>query len=176
MLRLRKKKSRNRFARFGCCVKVRQLDGSSPILSDIAVYLSEKFQISHQVDSIADYISEQQVTYSPEIDEVCLIVDRDKGNFSRTQYEQVSEKCLQKGYRLFVSNPTFEFWLLLHTDRIFSYNATELLNNKRCGSKRYLEIILATEYDGYKMKKCALSDLFIVFPLLLETKKVFVKI
>lgn len=120
------------------------------IIDEICIYLSGRIELSSQIDYLSVYITEQEVTYCPELDEVCLIVDRDPGSFSDKQYIEVSQKCNEKRYQLFVSNPTFEFWLLLHNNCILTYNKSKLLENAWHGKKRYLESILAELYLGYR--------------------------
>lgn len=43
-----------------------------------------------------------------------LIVDRDDESFSQEQVEEVIELCQNEGFQLIITNPCFEFWLLLH--------------------------------------------------------------
>lgn len=43
-----------------------------------------------------------------------IVIDRDSASHSEKQINRVIKKCYEKGYRFFLSNPCFEFWLLLH--------------------------------------------------------------
>lgn len=43
-----------------------------------------------------------------------VILDRDCGSHSREVMEDSVKYCQSKGYHCYVSNPCFEFWLLLH--------------------------------------------------------------
>lgn len=43
-----------------------------------------------------------------------VIIDRDCGSHSREVMESSVKYCKEKGYHCYVSNPCFEFWLLLH--------------------------------------------------------------
>ena len=43
-----------------------------------------------------------------------LIVDRDDNSFSPEQVEEVMCLCKKEGFQLIITNPCFEFWLLLH--------------------------------------------------------------
>jgi hypothetical protein len=54
--------------------------------------------------------------YEDSEEEFCLIVDRDEKSFSENQVQTVSEICDQRKFRLIISNPCFELWLLLHFD------------------------------------------------------------
>ncbi|MHB1454276.1 MAG: RloB domain-containing protein [Saccharofermentanales bacterium] len=72
------------------------------------------------------------------------------------QYIEMIRKCNQKNYRLFVSNPAFEFWLLLHSDEVFNYNPGLMFSNDRItknNHKRFIEKELATIFSGYR-KEC----------------------
>ena len=53
-------------------------------------------------------------TFDKELDYFAVILDRDCGNHSRELMEECSKLCLEKGYGYFITNPCFEFWLLLH--------------------------------------------------------------
>jgi hypothetical protein len=45
-------------------------------------------------------------------DEVWIVADKD--NNDESDLTDVNSKCMRKGYHLAVSNPCFEYWLLLH--------------------------------------------------------------
>lgn len=47
-------------------------------------------------------------------DKFAVVIDRDCGNHSRECLERVIAKCQEKGYLCCLTNPCFEFWLLLH--------------------------------------------------------------
>lgn len=49
-----------------------------------------------------------------ENDIFAIVIDRDSGNHSPENMERIFEECDEKGYRCFLTNPRFEFWLLLH--------------------------------------------------------------
>lgn len=57
-------------------------------------------------------------TYDPETDRICLIADRDRGNFRTPQYEAVLQTCRDNHIEFYPTNPCFEFWLLLHYDDV----------------------------------------------------------
>lgn len=65
-------------------------------------------------------------SYEPS-DELCLICDRDKESF--TQFDEVLEKCQENKINFGLSNPCFEFWLLLHLNDCINFNSDELLAN-----------------------------------------------
>lgn len=123
---------------------------TSDILKDLSDYLDDKINILDQIENIQKYIIEQEIIYNKDIDKICLVMDRDKGNVKPFQYDEIIQKCNEKYIKLYVSNPTFEFWLLLHSDKIYELDRTELLQNKRLGKKRYIEKELTYKFNGYK--------------------------
>lgn len=66
-------------------------------------------------------------------DEVWLIIDRD--TWPEKQLESVFSACHKQGFNLALSNPRFEYWLLLHFD-----NGDGIATGKDCKKrlKRYL--------------------------------------
>lgn len=94
----------------------------------------------------------QSLDYDDEIDEVCIIIDRDKASFKKEQYEEVVAICEENNYNLGISNPCFEFWLLLHLSDCKEYNAEDIRINRKISksrnSKRFLEKELATKLGG----------------------------
>lgn len=130
-----------------------KIDINHEIISNVCDYLSNNLNLTEQVEKILEYINEQQIVYDKELDTICIIIDRDKGNVKKDQYDKIVEKCNKKGFNLYVTNPTFEFWLLLHSDKIFEYDKEELLLNTKVGKKRYLERVLSEVFKGYKKEK-----------------------
>lgn len=120
------------------------------IITELVKYIEDKLDLTKQIEKIVEYIEEQQILYIKDWDYICLIIDRDKGNVKPDQYLQIIEKCKEKKFRLFVTNPTFEFWLLLHSERVFDYNPDELVSNQRKGRKRFLEKVLSEVFEGYR--------------------------
>ena len=60
------------------------------------------------------YFVAQDVTYSPTTDSLNMVIDRDKDSITEEQYDEVIKFCNENQVNLYVSNPNFEFWLLLH--------------------------------------------------------------
>lgn len=79
-------------------------------------------------DYIAELLSFNDINYDLELDEICLIVDRDYDSFSEEQFDYVKNACEKNKITLCISNPFFEFWLLLHTENVLSYNKDDLKN------------------------------------------------
>lgn len=66
--------------------------------------------------------------YIPEGEEnlnvFCLLLDRDKGCWDRgrDKYVQFMKDCDDNGVDLYISNPAFEYWLIMHFDDLFHGN------------------------------------------------------
>ena len=90
--------------------------------------------------SFSSYLKQQFRAYNPRYDKACVIIDRDPESFTSSQYESVLELCREKKVSLYVSNPCFEFWLLLHFPIVFELDPQKLLANKKISrTKRFLE-------------------------------------
>ena len=92
------------------------------------------------------------IDYDSQIDELWVIFDRDPKTFFEKQYLDVREKCKKYNINIGFTNPTFEFWLLLHLPDIKQYDESVLLVNDKVGgknSKRYVEKELANRLGGY---------------------------
>lgn len=97
------------------------------------------------------YFRAQDVTYSPTVDTLNMVVDRDKDSFTETQYDTVLKFCKENNVNLFVSNPNFEFWLYLHFPESEEEDNDTLLENKKVGQRRYIEKRL-NQIFGYNKK------------------------
>ncbi|OOO00570.1 MAG: hypothetical protein ATN35_06715 [Epulopiscium sp. Nele67-Bin004] len=116
-----------------------QTGGNHPL--DIIKNVDEYMQTINDTDNI---------TYDARIDKVCIIVDRDKKSFIIKQLRKAIKKCEEKSFRLFLSNPCFEFWLLLHYDEVHDINNDELLENKKEDNQTFAERELKKLCIGYQ--------------------------
>jgi hypothetical protein len=83
-------------------------------------------------------------------DELWLVIDVDR--WREQKLSIVSQQCFQKGYKLAVSNPSFEIWLLLHIRALDAYSAdilAEFLANQKVGNRTRLEQELLNELGHY---------------------------
>ena len=130
-------------------------------------------EIPNILEAVLRNIENKQITYSEDIDKMCLIVDRDKKSFKEEQYNYVKEECERKNFKLYVTNPCFEFWLLLHFDEVHLINKEELLENKRASSKvRFVESELK-KYFPYNKNKYNAELLIEKIDLAIENEKKF---
>lgn len=116
-------------------------------------FLSQKLRVHNSIEQIEEYVNMQFVTYDADYDKVCLIVDRDRKSFKEEQYDYVVRVCEEKRYNLYVSNPCFELWLLLHYDEVLQIDREKLFTNPRekpKAKKRFIENQLSRLMGGYK--------------------------
>ena len=132
-------------------------------------------EIPNILETVLKNIENKQITYSEDIDKMCLIVDRDKKSFKEEQYNYVKEECKKKNFKLYVTNPCFEFWLLLHFDEVHSIDKEKLLENNRITAKskvRYVEAELK-KYFPYNKNKYNAELLIEKIDLAIENEKKF---
>ncbi len=130
------------------------LGNSELIRIDRLEKLDESDTKSHpnHVIELLNERKEQWEAHGIEPNELWMVVDRDRQNVSREQLISIIEKCKTEGYNLALSNPTFEFWLLLHITSIESYDQNLLLENPKIPSKskkRFIEKELSSLLGGY---------------------------
>lgn len=116
--------------------------------------LTEELNIDRLINDFSDIIKNSRITYSEGFDKICFIIDRDKDSFTSKQYQYVLEKCQENNFGFYLSNPCFEFWLLLHFDSVFELDKSKLLDNVKISSnKRYAEAELGKVFHGFKKSK-----------------------
>lgn len=52
--------------------------------------------------------------YTGEDDVFGIVIDRDHDAHTITQLRDIMKQCTENGYKIFITTPLFEFWLLLH--------------------------------------------------------------
>ncbi len=128
-------------------------------------FLNRESDIVNIVEDISDIINSANITYEPGFDKICLIVDRDKDSFRASstidQYEYVLQVCRDNSFGLYITNPCFEFWLLLHFDEVFGLDREMLLENPKVTAKRrYTEQELRNLLPGYSKRKYSADILY----------------
>ena len=123
-------------------------------LSQIFNYLSEETNVDNLVIDIEKIIKYSSLTYAEGFDKICFVVDRDKESFTEQQYDYVVKRCQEKEFGLYITNPCFEFWLLLHFDNAMELDKERLLENSAVSARRrYAEDELRKRIPGYKKSK-----------------------
>lgn len=104
---------------------------------EIQTHLKEDIEID-DAQSLAAFISMGQFEW--EYDEICLIFDRDSQSFKDSQFDRVLQICEKNNYQLCITNPTFEFFLLLHLVNQNQIDEKKVMENKKeTKHKRYVE-------------------------------------
>ena len=81
-----------------------------------------------------------------------------KESFTEKQFDEVVKICDKNSFHFLISNPNFEFWLLLHFDEVTSLDKEKIKANKRINensksSIRYLPNELRKLLGIYKKKQ-----------------------
>lgn len=140
----------------------------------IAKILKNEFQMESVISDIPRVMDGGSFTYSKDLDKICLIVDRDKDSFTSEQYEQVKATCESKHVGFYVTNPCFEFWLLMHFDDVLELNQEMLVENPKVTSKRrYCEDELRKRIPRFKKGKYDASQLMQFIYKAIENEKLF---
>lgn len=108
--------------------------------------------------------------FDAEVDQVCVIFDRDYRKLEET-IDEIFDLCDKHGIKIVMSNPNFELWLLMHFPNIEQYEPKMLLENKKnlrhqlfkdaSTNKKYLEILVSRNADGYSKGKKLGFDRFL---------------
>ena len=138
-----------------CQAMDRDVEDVSGVCNKIFERLRERCGLRHVVSDISDIIERENITYAEGFDKICFIVDRDRESFLSTpgndQYSYVVDKCREKGFGLYVTNPCFEFWLLLHFDSVREVDREKMAENPKVTAKRrYAEQELRKIWPEYK--------------------------
>lgn len=82
------------------------------------------------------------IDYRPEVDKVCVIVDRDMDNRDASVIDEFIRQCRKRGYRPYISNPCFEIWLMMHFEAFDSEDLETIRRNPMIDGKRFTEVEL----------------------------------
>lgn len=144
----------------------------------ITNYFVDAAGINSIVDDVPKIIKNRAITYAEGLDKICFIVDRDRESFvshpENDQYRYVLNKCIENGFGFFLSNPCFEFWLLLHFDEVMNLDKAQLLENPKVTSKRrYTEQQLRVLLPGYSKAKYDVEKLIQKIDVAIANEKKF---
>ncbi len=143
------------------------------ITKSIEVYIKRNYSINN----INKFIKSQFISFNSDIDKVCLIVDRDKRSVNEEQYNQLLKKCNENNYDLFISNPCFEFWLLLHFNEVFDLDRVKLLENEKISDEdkaiHYTENELKKLLPEFEKNNICFDKLINQIKLAIENEKSF---
>lgn len=88
----------------------RYLDRDESLPSDLRKNIHESLVVAGIDVEYMRYLD----SYGGDEDIFAVVIDRDQGSHSRDMIEQCIKKCQEEDYKLYLTNPCFEFWLLLH--------------------------------------------------------------
>jgi len=77
--------------------------------------------------------------YDKDRDAICVLIDRDKESRTVQKIHEFFTRCKECGYLPFVTNPCFEFWLLLHFDEVIHMDKGAIESNLRENGKSHVE-------------------------------------
>lgn len=126
----------------------------------VVLSLNEVLSVNTVINDLTRYIEGQRILFDKEVDSICLIVDRDKESFvnkpENNQYSYVVDNCNENGIKFYLTNPCFEFWLLMHFEEVKDIDVEILINNPKVqGKRRYAEVELkkiVTDYNKNNIK------------------------
>ena len=81
-------------------------------------------------------------------DKLCIVVDRDKQSFTDSQFDVLLNAERDNEIKFCISNPCFEFWLLLHFSDCSEYDMNLLCNNEKEGNRTLVEKCLMEKLGG----------------------------
>ncbi|PZN72639.1 MAG: hypothetical protein DM484_24215 [Candidatus Methylumidiphilus alinenensis] len=118
------------------------LEGYTRAIIKVLPTEDSKSSPQHVIDRLHDFISQYQEEGASfgVSDEFWLMVDVDRWH----KLEEVAKKAIESGYKLAISKPCFEVWLLCHYDDAFQNNISY------CG---HIEDLLSKKL-GVNYKKC----------------------
>lgn len=64
-----------------------------------------------------------------------IVIDKDKW-----ELQEVVKHCAEKGYKVFLSNPCFELWLLLHFEDVSSFPESEIEKLKKDSERKHKHV------------------------------------
>ena len=108
------------------------------------------------IKNIGDALNEQSIPYAPDIDKICLVVDRDPMSFTSSQFDYVKNTCTANNVQFYISNPGFELWLLMHSSNFATMKddlAAKFSTMTPPEFLDYIESLLKQEFDGYNKSK-----------------------
>jgi len=121
---------------------VPKLSGSAPsnVIDDLQIYIKEK---------------KEKYGYEKKYDEFWIVIDREKQETRRDNILKILPICKSNDIQIAITNPVFEFWVLLHIvdDILSKYSADKLYKNRKISTKkRFLDKELSNILGSYSKK------------------------
>ena len=88
-----------------------------------------------------------------------IVIDRDSGDFFEWQYDDILQKTHQNDVNMYVTNPRFEFWLLLHFMGRSEMDLERIMQGKRKGEEPFLEQELHRYFPSFSKTSVPFAEL-----------------
>ena len=151
-----------------------KVDDLQVVCMKVAEYFAKATDIKNIVRDVPKIIKKRAITYDENLDKICFIIDRDGKSFVPLQYAYVLNSCRKNGFGFYLSNPSFEMWLLMHFDEVFKLDKDLLLENPKVTSeRRYAEHELRKLLKGYDKSKYNTAALMELIDNAIENEKKF---
>ncbi|MCR5237403.1 MAG: RloB family protein [Lachnospiraceae bacterium] len=155
-----------------------QVDDLSSVCSQIIDYLKEETKWNNIIKDVPLVIENRAITYDKSLDKICFVIDRDRESFvskdGNDQYSYVLQACKENNYGFYLSNPCFEFWLLMHFDEVANLDAVKILENPKVSARhRYTEHELRRLLPGYSKSKYQVDKLIGSIGKAIQNEKLF---
>lgn len=128
------------------------------------------------IKNIGEALNEQSIPYAPDIDKICLVVDRDPMSFTSSQFDYVKSTCTANNVQLYISNPGFELWLLMHSSN-FAMKKDDLAAKFSTMPPPefldHIESLLKQEFDGYNKSKLKTQPFMQAIDTAIANEKMF---
>lgn len=87
-------------------------------------------------------------------DEGWLVIDREKINARKQSILDIKPECDRNNYNIALTNPLFEFWLLMHVADITDYSEKDLFENNKISTRcKFIDKALSEALEGGYSKK-----------------------
>lgn len=128
--------------------------------------------------NIEESLKNYKITFEKDFDYLCIVADRDPESFFDWQFDDVLKNCQNKGFKFLLSNPNFEFWLLMHSDEVLSVDKekiklNEKINKNSKSSVRFLPNELRKVLGKYKKNSYNADLLVHSIDTAIKNEKVF---
>lgn len=94
-----------------------------------------------------------KMKYNRRDDKACIIVDRDHMSFTDEQYTKMVSDCKKRKFQFYVTNPRFEFWLLLHFCSKDQLKLERIRAPYKSGEEHYIEKCLHQYYPHFNKSR-----------------------
>lgn len=128
------------------------------------------------IKNIGDALNEQSIPYAPDIDKICLVVDRDPMSFTSSQFDYVKNTCATNNVQFYISNPGFELWLLMHSSNFATMKDDLTAKFSTMTPPEFLdhiESLLKQEFDGYNKSKLKTQPFMLAIDTAIANEKMF---